>query len=627
MSPPNHVSLQNRVAAILFILTIAIRWIVLNRFFESPFFTPDSGDTAFYNSWAQRILNGDITDGQAFYGLPGYAWLLAGIYGLFGYTPYVPAMFQTIAEGFTAVIIFRISCLLWPEDRRGPLIGAVAGLVWMLFTPAQAFSIVLMPTSYVVLAFWGLVYWLLHIRYESGKQKVGSRNVGILNPWIWIGILTGFTAMFVATIFAILPLAIVTIFRTLHWRNALGAFVLLFGGVLVGCSPCWIHNYFIAREPVLLSAHSGINFYVGNNLEATGYPKIPTGMRADQAGMLKDSVLLAERETGGRLRRVDVSKFWSDKAKAYISENPGDWLMLIGKKLRNLANAYQYDDLSLIALFKSQGILFEGLSFGLVLAFAIPGALVLAQSQKRALWIVAATIVYATVLLPVFITERYRLPLVPGLAILAIGGGFFLGRALTERRMLSVGIYLAALISALFVVWWPVATPKMLALDQFNVGNRLLRAGKLETASVYLKCAYENAPDNAEINFAMGNLAFENGDLNTAKQFYRRTLELDPKHKSAYNNLGVMAIQENRPEIAREFFARSINCEPDDAKSWYLLARVQLQLGENADARSSINRAIELNPQQVQFKQLREKISANEPRIDATRTSVLDTQP
>lgn len=627
MNSTSRTALQNRIAALLFILTVAIRWILLNRFFESPFFAPDSGDTAFYNAWALRILNGEMTNGQAFYGLPGYAWLLAGIYGLFGYISYIPAIFQIIAEGFTAVLIIRIAFLLWPENRSAFMIGAGAGLVWALFAPAQAFSIILMPTSYIVLAFWALVYWILLIQYESKGLKAKAGKGGTVSPWIWIGLLTGFTAMFVATILAILPLAIVAIARTVPWPRIAGAVAIFLGGVLIGCSPCWMHNYFIAREPVLLSAHSGINLYVGNNPEATGYPKIPSGMRADQAGMLKDSVLLAEHETGHSMRRVDVSKFWSGKAKQFIAEDPIAWLALLGRKIRNLANAYQYDDLSLIALLRSQKILFPGLSYGLILAFAIPGALTLALLQNRVLWIVAATLVYAAIILPVFVTERYRLPLVPGLTLLAVGGSFAFARSLMERRRLPVSVYLAALISALFIVWWPVATPQMLALDEFNVGNRLLRAAKLEAASEYLNRALAHAPDNAEINFALGNLALKRGDRNTAKNFYRNTLELEPKHKSVYNNLGVMADEEGRFDLAKRFFGMSINCEPDNAKSWYLLARVQLQLGENADARSSIKRAIELNPEQAQFQELSEEISSSEPRTDATTTSARDTQP
>ncbi len=48
----------------------------------------------FYNAWALRILRGEWTNHYAFYGLPGYPYLLAGIYKAFGYSPFLPGFLQ-----------------------------------------------------------------------------------------------------------------------------------------------------------------------------------------------------------------------------------------------------------------------------------------------------------------------------------------------------------------------------------------------------------------------------------------------------------------------------------------------------------------------------------------------------
>src|SRR5580704_6147938 len=69
----------------VFIVAFAIRLTVLSWFFKSPYFLPDSGDMKFYNDWALRILHGQWTDHQAFYGLPGYPFFLAIIYGIVGW--------------------------------------------------------------------------------------------------------------------------------------------------------------------------------------------------------------------------------------------------------------------------------------------------------------------------------------------------------------------------------------------------------------------------------------------------------------------------------------------------------------------------------------------------------------
>ena len=232
----------------------------------------------------------------------------------------------------------------------------------------------------------------------------------------------------VATIFFLLPLALFCIARTvaadrpLRTRvpRALAAALILFAGVIAGCSPVLIHNRFVADDRALvLSAHVGLNLYMGNNALATGYPKIPPGLSASQEGLLRDSITLAEREAGHKLLRVEVSKHWSDKANAWIRENRGAWWRLIATKLGNFWNAFQYDDLSIITLLQHQGVLPPGLRFGFIAALALPGLGFGAWRFPRSRWPAAAVLLHMAAIMPVFVTERYRLCAVPGLMIFA----------------------------------------------------------------------------------------------------------------------------------------------------------------------------------------------------------------
>ena len=116
-------------------------------------------------------------------------------------------------------------------------------------------------------------------------------------------VLIGFTSMGVATILFLIPLVLAALWlkrrkTDKHISSVLIGAALLLLGVIGGTSPCWIHNYFIARDPVFLSAHSGINFWIGNNPGANGYPRFPPGLRAGQAAMLEDSISVAESAAG-----------------------------------------------------------------------------------------------------------------------------------------------------------------------------------------------------------------------------------------------------------------------------------------------------------------------------------------
>src|SRR5439155_22431520 len=90
----------------VFVVALLARLSVVLSFSESPHFGVQGGDSKFYHDWALRILHGQWTDHHAFYGLPGYAYLLAGLYALFGVEPFVPIALQAGLDACTAVLTF-----------------------------------------------------------------------------------------------------------------------------------------------------------------------------------------------------------------------------------------------------------------------------------------------------------------------------------------------------------------------------------------------------------------------------------------------------------------------------------------------------------------------------------------
>ena len=261
---------------------------------------------------------------------------------------------------------------------------------WVFFVPAQAYGTVLMPTVYLVAAFWFVVWWML-------RRRVVRPSPG---KFFGLGLLMGVVAMMVANILFLVPLVLAAIWLRHEWgspyarrftaRARLLASATLIVGMGLGVLPCALHNYLLAGEPVMLSAHSGINFFIGNNAQANGYPQIPAPLHTDQQGMLKDSILWAERAAGHPLKRAEVSAFWSSLASQYIHEHPGDWLRLEARKLGNFWSGFQYDDLGILSPLKEDGVLLPGPNFGWVVVFALPGLVLAAAGRPRARWIIAA---------------------------------------------------------------------------------------------------------------------------------------------------------------------------------------------------------------------------------------------
>jgi Tetratricopeptide repeat len=584
---------------------LLIRVVVLTRLTVSPLLLPTRGDMHFYDDWAQRILSGQFTDHLAFYGLPGYAYLLAALYKLAGYGPFIPALLQALLDAGTAMLIYKISVAIFPGIglRRAQVAGLVAAVGWAFFVPAQTYAAILMPTAWLVFIFW-LMLW----RIISQKNAPGKCEALIL------GLLVGLTATTIATILFLIPLLISAIVLkpaiSAHsrFRARTSALVLLFLGAAAGTSPCWVHNCLIARDRVFLSAHTGINFWIGNNPSANGYPRFPPGLRAGQAAMLQDSIDAAESAAGHSLKRGEVSRFWSAKARDYTKRYPAAWLRLLALKFRAFWSAFQYDDLSIITILREQKVTFPGIYFGLVATLALPMMLLLWNTAPLSRWITAAIVLHLLALLPVFTTERYRLPIVPGLLVFAAFGLITFFNNLVAGKFKSVISYGALLAVSTLFVSWPQSDPSLWALDAYNSGWQALESGNLALADNKLQLARAYVPTNPETNFALGNLRLAEGNSAAASAFYLATLQLDNHHRGALNNLGVMALDGGKFDAAENWLRHAEDVDPGNAKIHFLLAKTLLAKDEHELAREEIEIAIRLRPNQIEFQQLKQKI-------------------
>ena len=589
---------------------LLIRVVVLARLTISPYLLPTHGDMHFYDDWGQRLLSGQLTDHQAFYGLPGYAYLLAALYKLAGYSPFVPALLQTLLDAGTAMLIYKVSIGIFPgtAKRHAQIAGLVAAAGWALFVPAQTYAAILMPTAWVVFIFW-LIVWRI----------ISRKNA----PEVWealtLGLLVGLTATAIATILFLIPFLIGAILLkpaiSTHsqLRTRISALVLLFLGAAVGTSPCWVHNRLIAHDHVFLSAHGGINFWIGNNPSANGYPRFPPGLRAGQAAMLQDSIDAAESAAGHSLKRGEVSHYWSAKARDYIEGDPAAWLRLLALKLRTFWSAFQYDDLSIITILREQRVTFPGIYFGLVAAFALPAMILGWKTAPAGRWVTLAIALQMLALLPVFTTERYRLPVVPGLLVFAAFGLVMFFSNLAAGKFRPALSYIVLLTVSTVFISWPQRDPSLWALDAYNSGWQALESNNLALAEKKLDVAYAYVPDNSETVFALGNLRLAQQKTDDALAFYWAVLSIDPKHKGALNNLGVIALDSRDYANAETWFRRAAQIDPANAKTHFLLAKTFLGQGHREAAQTEIDAALRLKPDQPEFRTLSEQIKVGPP--------------
>src|SRR5437667_9853458 len=131
---------------LIFLAMFLLRLWVLLRLTRSSLLLPTQGDMHFYNDWAREILNGQFTQPLAFYGLPGYAYLLAFLYKVFGENPFIPGLLQAAVDAGVALLIYRICLRIFASLRSTScttvrFIGLLGAFGWAFFVPAQAYSV------------------------------------------------------------------------------------------------------------------------------------------------------------------------------------------------------------------------------------------------------------------------------------------------------------------------------------------------------------------------------------------------------------------------------------------------------------------------------------------------------
>ncbi|PYJ87927.1 MAG: hypothetical protein DME70_05535 [Verrucomicrobia bacterium] len=245
----------------------------------------------------------------------------------------------------------------------------------------------------------------------------------------------------------------------------------------------------------------------------------------------------------------------------------------------------------------------------MVAALGLAGAIFSWRAFPASRWIVAAIALQLAAILPVFVTERYRLPVVPGLLVLAALGLHRLWTRFVNLNYGHAALQLAVVALTTLFVAIPRHDPALWALEAYNAGRFALEKNNLIAADHYLQRAHALVPDNAETNFALGNLRLAQGDSAAARDFYEAALKMDTQHKGALNNLGVLALNENAPARAVDFFRRALALEPRNPKTHYLLAKTLDLAGNRDEARVEAARAVELDSSQPEYVALKERLN------------------
>ena len=307
MSKTFQFATEKKYSSLIFIFLVSfILRLIYIFLFEAEIDPLD--DPSYYLRIVKNILDGKgYMEGNLLaYRPPLYAYFIAGIFSMFGSNLDVVRIIQSLLASAMCVVIFLIGSKFLLTR-----IGIMAAGFCAIYPPLIHYSVQLWTEQLfmflLILAFLGFLF--------------AERSPSFL--WkIITGILLGLSAL--TREGALLVLFGFLIWHVIFSKNlllSLKRWWVLALFTLLTISPWTMRNYLVFGKLVPVATNGGINFYMGNNPEATGTFRwaIPPGATWN-------------KESTNGFFETQASSLGYKHGLQFIRDNPGQFLKLVAKR-------------------------------------------------------------------------------------------------------------------------------------------------------------------------------------------------------------------------------------------------------------------------------------------------------
>ncbi|MEE2939897.1 MAG: tetratricopeptide repeat protein, partial [Planctomycetota bacterium] len=439
---------------------------------------------------------GDEFQDGPFFRAPLYPMSLAALTWLPGDGTLGPRLAQALLGGLSALLTFRIG-----ERVHGRGAGLIAALLVATSWALIAFDAeLLIPTLFVPLTLLALD--------RSLAWGFDARP----GPALVAGLAFGLAAIARPNVLLFMPVAFcLAVARGKGWR----APIALALGTCAAVAPVTIHNA-LEGDTALVSTQAGVNLWIGNNPASDGSSAIVPGTPDGWWEGYYGAIAQAEAAEGRELRPSEVSAHFTRRALGWATREPGRWAshQLWKARLRvsnvELANN---SDIEFTAVRTMPPLRYTPSRWDLLLGLGLVGLLAGIRKGQRGAGVLALYLgVYALSIVLFFVSSRFRVPLVP---ILAIGAGHAItcvaaalkardGRALALLVLPAVAI--AGLSNAV-----PGNVDGRDAAGLLGLGIAELRRGDAASARAHLEEAYALSPTNPQVRYQLAYALREGG--------------------------------------------------------------------------------------------------------------------
>jgi tetratricopeptide (TPR) repeat protein len=605
----------NRFTAFL-ALAFLLKLLVLLQLKGHPLTQPDAGlDTTAYVELARRVLAGDWALGPGLYYVsPFYIYVLA--LSLAAFRSYTAVRVLQIVLGTAAIGLLMASTRRWFGVRAAWISGGFAALTGLLTFYEVLILQAAIDPFLTSLGLYCLTVGLTaadgaparDLRAESALAGRGRKSSGGSRP----GPTVGSAEVERNRAFAFLCAGAVFGLQTLNRPNTLiaaaGLSVLLAAylrrvrpaawvavGLIAGMAPVAVRNLAVAHEFSFVSSHGGLNFYIGNAPDATGFYRPVNGIRPMIAGQETDVRRVAEKALGHTVTDAEASDYFYGLSRDWTTAHPGAALLLFVKKLyfvfnrQHIALPHSYpfyvkDDPTALRFF----VVGPWLLFPLGLV----GLVAAAPRDRRREYVVWASFVplYAVAVAIFFVAERYRLPL---LVPLCASAGALVDRALVSwqaSRLRSFALPAAALAAAAVAFNWPLHLNDSRWEEGLRLAQRLVILGRADDADRWTEKMAAREPHPGATAEGVAEQYLLLGTNDRAVALLQRAHAANPADARLDYDLGRALFRSGRAQEALPHLERGFDAGIELPNGGFDYAAALHAVGQDAAAASAVRR-------------------------------------
>ena len=572
----------------LFVCALLLRLIYIKQMAATPLFHGLVADAEKFDGLALKILGGNLTDSEFIYLNPLYPFFLSLIYAVAGHSQLAVFCTQAVIDSISCVLLYYTASTLFNKA-----VGIIAALTYACYGLAIFYTGTLLAPTLVIFLSLACIASLL----PGDKRKPLFFCIS--------GILFGLVVaarpnLIIFLLF--LPLWFFTVLRhKLGTHPSLRRLAVFLAGFLVVMAPLTCRNYAIEKSFSPFSVQGGINFYTGNNPEATGTFMTPRGLSSSPVEQVKTSILHAQKQLGKTLTTSRASRYWLSRGLSFIRDNPLDalslyllkWALFLRKEELPLNVDYTLSR-DFLPIYRLPFI-----SFGIIAPFGLLGILLALKRKKEILLILLFMLSLALSVTIFFVTARYRMPVVPFLIICASYGLCALVQMLRAKEKKAPAICSIVLIVFFTGINYDFTFFRRPAPAQHysNLGMVYSRQGKTDEALSALNRALSIDPSCFEAHYNLGNLHREQGAFDEAIDCYKKTLQINPGFAEAHNNLGMTYGKKGLLDEAVSAFTDALTINPTLADARYNRGTAYGRQGRLDEALSDFREELLLRPE------------------------------